>query len=128
MEEKISIDDFKKVEIRVGEILSAEPVAGSDKLLRLKVNFGLKPSLESSADHPAGVLGEEDTRQVVSGIAKFFPDISVLVGKKCAFATNLQPRMLMGLESQAMLLATGGDGAEPLYLFECAAPAGSTAH
>ena len=109
MEGTISIDDFKKVEIRVGEILSAEPVEGSEKLLRLKVNFG------------------PDERQVVSGIAKFFPDLGQLVGKKCAFATNLQPRKLMGLESQAMILATGGDGDEPLFLFESAAPAGSRA-
>ena len=123
MEGTISIDDFKKVEIRVGEILSAEPVDGSEKLLKLQVNFGL------------------ETRQVVSGIAKFFPDRTLLVGKKCAFATNLEPRKLMGLESQAMILATGGDpvksqgdhgagpaeGFEPLFLFESSAPAGSRA-
>ena len=116
MDETISIDDFKKVEIRVGEILSAEPVEGSEKLLRLKVNFGT------------------EDRQVVSGIAKHFPDVTQLVGKKCAFATNLATRSIMGLESQAMLLATGGDpsqvesgGYEPLYLFESSAPAGSRA-
>ena len=120
MPDKISIEDFKKVEIRVGEIRSAEPVPGSEKLLRLIVNFGT------------------EERQVVSGIAKFFPDLSQLVGKRCAFATNLQPRTLMGLESQAMILACGGDsildaeGKEtgemnPLFLFESSAPAGSTA-
>ena len=131
MDEYISIDDFKKVEIRVGEILSAEPVEGSEKLLKLRVNFGTKPTQDGSAS-------EEEIRQVVSGIAKHFPDTSLLVGKKCAFATNLQPRNIMGLESQAMILASGGDpvkdseshGAgefEPLYLFESAAPAGSRA-
>lgn len=113
--EPISIDDFKKVEIRVGEIMLAEPVVGSEKLLRLEVNFGT------------------EKRQVVSGIAKHFLDPSVLVGKKCAFATNLAPRTMMGLESQAMLLAAGGDplpdgsGAEPLHLFESTAPPGSAA-
>ncbi len=109
MPEKISIDDFKKIEIRVGEIKSAEPVVGSEKLLRLVVNFGA------------------EDRQVVSGIAKFYPDLAVLVGKKCAFATNLEPRPIMGLESQAMILAAGGDEGQPLYLFESGAPAGSTA-
>lgn len=109
MPEKISIDDFKKVEIRVGEIRSAEPVLGSEKLLKLVVNFG------------------PEDRQVVSGIAKYFPDLSLLVGKKCAFATNLQPRPIMGLESQAMILASGGEEGEPLFLFESGAPAGSTA-
>ena len=114
--EKISIDEFKKVEIRIGEIVSAEPVEGSEKLLKLKVNFG------------------DEERQVVSGIAKYFPDPSGAVGKRCAFVTNLEPRMLMGLESQAMILATGGDpivdgtGFEPLYLFESTAPVGSRAH
>lgn len=105
----ISIDEFKKVEIRVGEIFSAEPVPGSEKLLRLKVSFG------------------NEERQVVSGIAKYFPDIALLVGKKCAFATNLAPRSIMGLESQAMILATGGDGDEPLFLFESGAKPGSRA-
>ncbi|MEI7719669.1 MAG: hypothetical protein WCI89_00455 [bacterium] len=111
----ISIDDFKKVEIRVGEILSVEPVEGSEKLLKLKVDFG------------------SEERQVISGIAKHFPDTTVLVGKKCAFATNLAPRSMMGLESRAMILASGGEplpegGFEPLYLFESNAPTGSQAH
>jgi tRNA-binding protein len=133
MSDYISIDDFKKAEIRVGEITSAEPVAGSEKLLRLVVDFGLKPSKEGSADHPVDGVGEHEERQVVSGIAKYFPDLSQLVGKRCAFVTNLEPRKLMGLESQAMILATGGDptpdgtGVEPLYLFESSAPLGSRA-
>jgi methionyl-tRNA synthetase len=110
MAEHISIDDFKKVEISVGQIKSAEPVEGSEKLLRLTVDFG-----------------EEAPRQVVSGIAKYFPEPAELVGKKCAFATNLEPRKLMGLESQAMILATGGDEGEPLYLFESEAAPGSKA-
>ena len=104
----ISIDEFKKVEISVGEIMSAEPVEGSEKLLKLRVNFGA------------------EERQVVSGIAKYFPELTALIGKRCAFVTNLEPRTLMGLESQAMLLASGGD-AEPLYVFESQAPLGSKA-
>jgi methionyl-tRNA synthetase len=85
--EKISIDEFKKAEIRIGEIRSAVPVEGSQKLLRLEVFFG----------------GEE-MRQIVSGIAAYFPDPQTLVGKKVAFAYNLAPRMLMGLESNGMIL------------------------
>ena len=125
MSDYISIDDFKKAEIRVGEITSAEPVAGSEKLLRLVVDFG--PFAAEAME------GKHEERQVVSGIAKYFPDLSQLVGKRCAFATNLEPRKLMGLESQAMILATGGDptpdgtGVEPLYLFESSAPLGSRA-
>ena len=100
MSEPISIDDFKKIEIRVGEIISAEPIEGSDKLLKLKVNFG---------DHE---------RQVLSGISKFFPEPAELCGKRVPFVTNLAPRTMMGLESQAMILATGGDGETPFALFE----------
>ncbi len=89
---KISIDDFAKVEMRVGTILSAEPVPGSEKLLRLSVDFG-----------------EAAPRQVVSGIAKFFSPES-LVGTQRPFVTNLAPRPIMGLESQAMILAAKTEG------------------
>lgn len=105
MDEHISIDDFKKVEIRIGEVLSAEPLQGSDKLLKLKVHFG---------DHE---------RQVLSGIKAYIPDPQTLVGKRYPFVTNLAPRMMMGLESQAMLLAVGG-GETPLSLFETNAAPG----
>lgn len=84
----IPIDDFKKVEIKIGEILSVEKVPDTDKLLRLSV-----------------AMGEESPRQIVSGIAAHFPDPLVLVGKKCAFAANLEPRVIRGLESNGMILA-----------------------
>jgi len=108
--EEISLDDFKKVEIQIGEILSAEKIEGSDKLLKLVVNFG---------DHE---------RQVLSGIAAFFPNPEELVGKKCPFVTNLAPRVMMGLESQAMILATGGVDEVPFALFETNGTPGSRVH
>ena len=89
---KISIDDFKKIEIKIGKILSAEKVPETDKLLKLSVDFG-----------------EETPRQIVSGISAYFPETEVLVGKKCAFATNLEPRQIKGLESNGMILAVSGD-------------------
>ncbi len=88
----ISIDDFKKIEIKIGEILSAEKVVDADKLLKLSVNFG-----------------EETPRQIISGISMYFENPTDLVGKKCAFATNLEPRVIKGLESQGMILAVSGD-------------------
>lgn len=108
--EAISIDDFAKVEMRVGEIVSAEPIEGSEKLLKLKVNFGT------------------EERQVLSGIAKHKTP-GELVGKKFAFATNLAPRQMMGLESQAMILAVGGGEEGPFAILEApdAAP-GSRVH
>ena len=84
----ITIDDFAKVEIRAGKILKAEPIPESNKLLKLEVDFG-----------------EEKPRQVLSGIAKHFPDAAVLIGRTVGFVANLQPRMILGLESQAMILA-----------------------
>lgn len=95
----ISIDEFKKVEMRVGQVLSAVPVEGSEKLLKLEVDFGT------------------EKRQVVSGIAKHVAPADI-VGKKFAFATNLEPRSIMGLESQAMILAVGGDGATPFDILQ----------
>ena len=86
----ISYEDFKKVEIKIGKIINAEKIPGTDKLLLLKVDFA-----------------EESPRQIVSGIALYFPDPSSLVGIKCAFATNLEPRIIRGYESQGMILAVG---------------------
>lgn len=84
----INIEEFKKVEIAVGKILNAEKVPDTDKLLKLSVD-----------------LGEATPRQIVSGISTYFPDCSVLVGKKCMFVANLEPRVIRGLESQGMILA-----------------------
>lgn len=88
----ITIDEFRKGEISIGQILSVELIEGSDKLLKLSVDFG-----------------EERPRQVVSGIKKYFADPQILTDTKCAFATNLEPRPLMGLTSEAMILAVSTD-------------------
>lgn len=117
--EHISIDDFGKVEIRVGKILTADIVEGSEKLLKLSVDFGLKPSAaaDGSPDHSDqnGLEGTNDIRQVVSGIRAYAP-VSELVGRSYLFVTNLVPREIMGFESQAMVVACGGKD-EPFALF-----------
>jgi|SRR3989344_945105 len=147
----LTFDEFKKIEITVGKILSAEKVQETDKLLKLMVDFGVKqnPStppkavprteavhlshskmnaqglakLQVFASHPFA-KGEADTpltppskeggeqtspegdvRQIISGIAEHFPQPVTLVGKKCMFVTNLEPRTIRGLESNGMLLA-----------------------
>ncbi|PIR37230.1 MAG: methionine--tRNA ligase subunit beta [Candidatus Zambryskibacteria bacterium CG10_big_fil_rev_8_21_14_0_10_42_12] len=84
-----TIDDFHKIEMKVGTIISTEEIEGSDKLLKLKVDFG-----------------EESPRQVLSGI-KNKVSTEALVGKQFPFVTNLEPRKMMGLESQAMILGAG---------------------
>ncbi|MDU0199816.1 methionine--tRNA ligase [Paenibacillus sp. MAH-36] len=84
--EEIGIDDFAKVELRVAQVLSAEPVKGADKLLKLQLDLGY------------------EQRQVVSGIAKFYTP-EELAGRKVICVTNLKPAKLRGELSQGMILA-----------------------
>jgi methionine--tRNA ligase beta chain len=91
--ETIKFEDFAKLEIRIGKILSAEKVEGSNKLLKLQVDFG-------------GELSSP--RQILAGIAKFYEPESLL-GKLCPFAFNLEPKSLGGLESQGMILCPSGE-------------------
>ena len=84
----ITLEDFKKVNIIVGKILSAEKIPDTDKLLKLSVD-----------------VGEEKPRQIVSGISLYFPDCNILIGRKCMFVTNLEPRIIREIESQGMILA-----------------------
>jgi len=93
----INIEDFLKVEIRIGKILSAEKMEGSEKLLRLMID-----------------LGEEVPRQILSGVAKAVSDPSELVGKLVPIVVNLAPRMMMGMESQGMMLCA--DSELPVFL------------
>ena len=87
----IGIDEFAKVDLRVGEIKQAELVEKSKKLLKLKVDIGT------------------EERQVVAGIAEHYKP-EELIGKKILLVANLKPAKLMGIESQGMVLAAGGDG------------------
>lgn len=96
--EHITIDEFGKVDIRVGRIVLADVVVGSEKLLKLSVDFG-----------------ESVPRQVVSGIRAHMP-VQDLVGRMYLFVINVEPRMIMGMESQAMILAVGGND-NPFSLF-----------
>jgi len=98
----INYDEFKKVEIKAGKILSAEKIPDTDKLLKLSVDF----------NETAEVVREDGTkevkpapRQIVSGISAYFPDPAVLVGKTCMFVTNLESRTIRGFQSNGMLFA-----------------------
>jgi len=83
----ISIEDFTKVELRVGEILSAEKVPDADKLLRFEID-----------------LGEAKPRQILAGLAEYY-EPEKLIGRKVVVVANLKPRMMRGLESQGMICA-----------------------
>jgi len=93
--EQITIDDFVKIDLRVGTVLTAEKVEKADKLLRLTVDIGL------------------EVRQIVAGIAKAY-DPATLVGRKVVIVANLAPRKLRGIESQGMIVAASlGDHGTP---------------
>ena len=93
----ITIDDFAKVEIKVGEVLSCEVVEGADKLYKLSVD-----------------LGEESPRQILSGIREFV-NAEEIIGKQFPFVTNLAPRMLRGFESNGMILAGSDENGLALF-------------
>ena len=106
----VTIDEFKKIEIKIGEIVSAEKVPETDKLLKLIVDFGEGKNGPESQTVAAGASAISTAgRQIISGISTYFPDEKILIGKKCAFATNLEPRMIRGLQSNGMILAVSGD-------------------
>ncbi|MCB1025093.1 MAG: methionine--tRNA ligase subunit beta, partial [Acidobacteria bacterium] len=95
--EFIEFDDFVKVELRVGEVLEAENVPKSEKLLKLRID-----------------LGEDVSRQILAGIAKDYTPES-LIGKKIVVVANLKPRKMMGMESQGMVCAASvGEGDRPV--------------
>ena len=98
----ISYDDFAKVEIKAGKILSAEKIPDTDKLLKLMVDFAETVEV---VDELGNKTVTPKPRQIVSGISMYYPDPNVLVGKTCMFVTNLEPRMLRGYESNGMLFA-----------------------
>ncbi len=103
---KIGIEDFAKVELRVGVVKSAEKVAGADKLLKVMVDIG------------------DEVRQVLAGIAPSYAP-EELVGRKVVVVTNLAPRKMRGVESNGMLLAAScGAGWEGGVVHVCGGNSG----
>lgn len=94
----INYDDFTKVEIRIGEVLSVELIEGADKLLKCQVNVG-----------DVDAEGNAISRQILSGIREYIDDPQTLVGKKFPYVVNLEPRTIRGFESQGMILAAMHD-------------------
>ena len=87
----ITFDDFLKPDMRVAQVLECEPMPKSKKLLKFKLDLGF------------------ETRQVLSGIAKYYKPED-MIGKKVIMVANLAPRMMCGEESNGMILASGGHG------------------
>ena len=109
---RISFDDFAKIEVKVGQVLDAELVPDTDKLLRLVVDFG----------------EEEGPRQIISGIRAYVDEPAHLIGRQLAFVTNLAPRKIKGLESNGMLFAVGNEDTFAFLSPDRPVPPGTSAH
>ncbi len=92
----ISFEEFKKIELRIAKIIKAEKLEGSENLVKLEIDLG------------------EEKRQILAGIQKYYQP-EELMGKTIVVVANLEPRKMMGLESQGMLLAADVNG-EPILL------------
>lgn len=104
---EITFDEFKKMELKIGQILAVEKVPKSSKLLKLQVDLGT------------------EKRTIVSGIALFFPNMEDLIGKKVVVVTNLKPAKIMGIESQGMILTSHLEGGIELLKVDNAPPGSS---
>ena len=113
----ISFPDFDKLDMRIGRIEAAEAVPESKKLVKMHVDFG--PKADGS--------DERLKRQICAGIIKTYPPES-LVGRQCLFLVNLEPRMLAGVESQGMLLATDANDAPVLLIPDKETAPGASVH
>jgi len=109
----ITIDDFAKVEIRIGTILEANIVPDADRLLQLIFDFGEMKHPDTAEIERLPELLERypgrDVRQIMSAIRPFIADPTELVGKQIAVCVNLEPRKFRGYESQGMIMASGED-------------------
>lgn len=102
----IKFEDFQKIDLRIGKIIEAEKVKGSSKLLKLLVDFS------------------NEKRQLVAGIGKFYLPEN-LIGKEIVVVFNLEPKKIMGIESQGMLLAANVDGNPVILIPEKEVPPGT---
>ena len=94
--ENINFEEFQKIKLKIARIISAEQVEKSEKLLKLEIDIG------------------DEKRQIVAGIANFYQPED-LIGREIVVLVNLEPRILMGMESQGMLLAASDEG-KPVLL------------
>jgi len=93
----ITFEEFKKLEIKIGKIMSVEKVPNADKLLKFVFDFG------------------SELRQIIAGMAEFFPDTSSLIGKEIPVLINIEPKNFKGYESQGMIIAADVNG-KPVFL------------
>lgn len=112
----IPFGDFQKVELRVAKVLSVERVEGSEKLLKLILDAGDKNE-----------AGGSISRQIIAGVGKVYSPEN-LIGKEIVIIANLEPRKLMGLESNGMLLAADDENGPIILMPERETSPGSIIH
>lgn len=93
----ITLDDFKKLDIKIGTVISAEKVPDTDKLINFVFDLG------------------SEKRQIIAGMLSFFPDPTILVGKQMPILTNIEPRNFRGETSHGMIIAAD-EGEKPVLL------------
>lgn len=103
----ITFNDFQKLEIKIGTVASVEKVEGADKLLKFIFDLG------------------DEKRQILAGLAPFFDNLDELVGKQMPILVNLEPKKMMGLESQGMILIADAKDAPVLLHPTKKIPAGT---
>jgi len=108
----ITIDDFKKLNIVVGTVEAVEEIEGSEKLYKFSINIG-KTDPETSL--PALPAGRQALRQVLGGLKPSYKKEDLL-GKQVLVLANLEPRKMMGLESQGMILAASDEDRKPIII------------
>lgn len=104
--EQVTFDEFKRMDLRVGQVLKAEKVEGTQKLVKLEVDIGM------------------ENRQMVAGVAELYPP-ETLIGKRIIVVANLKPARIRGIESQGMLLAADLEGKPIVPFFKEDVPAGT---
>jgi len=93
----ITLEDFKKLDIKICKVVSAEKISDSDKLIKFIFDVG------------------SEQRQIIAGMAEFFPDLAIFSGKEIPLLLNLEPKQFRGNTSEGMIIATDVDG-RPVFL------------
>lgn len=105
----ISFEEFKKIDLRIARIIKAEKIEGSENLIKLEIDLG------------------EEKRQILAGIQKYYQP-EELVNREIVVVANLEPKKMMGMESQGMLLAADIDGEPILLMPDKEVPPGTIIH
>jgi methionine--tRNA ligase beta chain len=105
--EEVSFNDFKKLDIKIGKVLSVEKVEGTDKLLKFVFDFG------------------DEQRQIIAGMREFFEDINSLIGLQMPVLLNIEPAVFCGNKSEGMILAADTGGKPVLLIPQNKVPNGS---